>query len=124
MEEAFEENLDMLTVDEAAYFLGVTRNTLLTYVSKKKLIPNKKIELGKLLFDREAVQNFKIQKKHVQVKRSNLASLSKSHSAEEIEIIQEWRLHNRDTASVDVEIGLLTRRISRIEEELRLLQND
>ena len=124
MGEAFEENLDTLTVDEAAYFLGVTRNTLLTYVSKKKLIPNKKIELGKLLFDKETVQNFKIQKKHVQVKRSNLASLSKSHSAEEIEIIQEWRLHNRDTASVDVEIGLLTRRISRIEEELRLLQND
>ena len=62
MGEAFEEKLDTLTVDEAAYFLGVTRNTLLTYVSKKKLIPNKKMALGKLLFDKETVQNFKVKK--------------------------------------------------------------
>ena len=123
MEEAFEENGDTLTVDEAAYFLGVTRNTVLTYVSKKKIFPDKKGKSGKVLFNKETVQNFKAKKKS-HVKKGNLTYIPQNRSSEEIEIIQEWRLHQRDTGSVDVEIGLLTRKISRIEENLKLLQND
>ena len=62
MGEAFEEKLDTLTVDEAAYFFGVTRNTVLTYVSKKKIFPDKKGKSGKVLFNKETVQNFKVKK--------------------------------------------------------------
>ncbi len=97
MGEAFEEKLDTLTVDEAAYFLGVTRNTLLTYVSKKKIFPDKKGKSGKVLFNKETIQSFKKAKKTSHVKKGNLTYIPQNRSSEEIEIIQEWRLHQRDT---------------------------
>ena len=124
MEKLLEKESDEVTAHEAADLIGVTLPTVLKYASKNKLVPHKKEKCGKILFKKEEVLDFKTKKKKSTFKRSNLGGLSKHYSPAEKEVIQVWRLHPQDTGSVDVEIGLLTQRIIRIEEELKLLQND
>jgi len=48
----------------------------------------------------------------------------KTYSFKEREIIKEWSVHPKDTASVGVEIGLLSHRILVIEDHLCQAQND
>jgi len=124
LEGFFEKDSDELTVDETATLLGVARSTVLKYTSKKQLLPHTRGKFGKILFKKEAVLDFKRLKKQSAPKRVHLSHLSQKYSPEELEVIQKWRVQPQDTSSVDVEIGLLTQRILRIEEELKFLQGD
>lgn len=48
-------------------------------------------------------------------------SLSKE---EKMEVISKYQLHNRDTGSIEVQIALLSERISRLTEHLKVHKKD
>jgi len=114
---------ELLDTKQATELLGVSYRTLLGYVSKKDLTPQK--TKGKSYFCKEALETFKHVKKTRQTQRRGFNSpTSKWFSHDEMQVIGDFRLHKKDTGSVDVEIGLLSMRIEKMIDELKRCQDD
>jgi len=114
---------ELLDKEQAARFLGVSVNTLSQYVSRQGLATEK--VKGTNFFSKDTLAAFQQEKARKKHERSTLPSYtSKKFGADEYQVVQEWQLHKHDTASVDVEIGLLSLRIEKMLDDLKRYQGD
>ena len=118
---------ELITTKEAASILNRTPLTVKKYIQTRKLVPDQKIG-AENFFEKEKVLYFKSSlssKKTSPTRRLNSRSSFKtrvSHGLPESELIgvvEKWGVNAEDSSSADVEIGVLTERISQIESELR-----
>ena len=114
-------NTDYLTVKGLAQFIGVQESTVIRYARDKKLLPCHIGELGELYFAKFDAKNFQ---KQCQAARQESGRQFRgksvvTHNEEENEIVQKWKVSKHDSASIDVQIGLLSEKIRRLEEELK-----
>lgn len=115
---------EQLTLQEAANLLGVKINTASRCVRQGKLKPCYIGEFGNVFFEKYEVLEFKRRKKLVKNRKRELPRPSPKRSYDEMKIIEKWRVQTNDNSSVDVEIGLLSDKIERIEEQLKFFQGD
>ena len=116
---------DKLTITDVANMTGLQKSTIKRYTNKGKIKPSRIDKLGRLYFDRATVElmqektrlSLKEKKKRFQKTTGQV-----SFRSIEMEIIERWRLHSEDRASIDVEIGLLSNQIQEINDELHKLQ--
>lgn len=121
-----EPNTDYLTAKGLAQFIGVQESTILRYARDKKLLPCHIGELGELYFAKFDAKNFQ-KKCQAARQESGKRFRGKStvvHNEEENEIVQKWKVSKHDSASADVQIGLLSEKIRRLEEELKEHQSN
>jgi len=117
---------ELLTTKEAASLLRCSPYTVNRYVRKGMLSPDKKVANG-YLFERQKILRFK--RPAPFMKSLNRASFKTkaNHGLPEAEvmgIIEKWQVNSNDKASADVEIGVHTEKIMRIEVSLRSLSTE
>ena len=115
---------ELLTTTEASKYLGVSSSTVRDYVHKKRLEPEKVGNNN--FFSKDSLEAFKAEKeRRIRQSRKELGIHSQQKfNAEEMEIVQEFRMHKDDTGSIDVQIALLSMRIEKMFEDLKLYQKD
>jgi len=122
--EDLDSDSDRITKKDTADLLGVSRRTVSSYVEKGKLSPCYKDSFGKIYFEKSAVLNFKNTHKFKRAGKPMNYSLPPRYSYEEMKVIEKWQVQPKDVSSLDVQIGLLTRKIEDIEDRLKVLQDD
>jgi len=116
---------DKLTITDVANITGLQKSTIKRYANKGKIRPSHRDKLGRLYFDRAAVELMQGETRlslKEKKKRFQKTTEQSSFGSDEIEIIEKWRIHSEDRASIDVEIGLLSKKIEEISDELHQLQ--
>ena len=116
---------ELITTKEAASLLRCAPCTVHTYVRKGRLLPDQRID-GAYRFEREKILRFTRPSPMKNINRPNFKTRS-SHGlpeAEMMDIIEKWQINSRDTSSADVEIGVHTEKILRIESELRRIPTE
>ena len=122
--EELDSESDRITKKDVADLLGVSRRTVSSYVEKGKLSPCYKDSFGKIYFEKSAVLSFKNTHKFKRAGKPMNYSLPPRYSYEEMKVIEKWQVQPKDVSSLDVQIGLLTRKIEDIEDRLKVLQDD
>jgi small subunit ribosomal protein S15 len=113
-----------MTTKEVATLLQLNPSTIGKWAIRGDL-PSTRNHRGQRLFKESDVMSFQRTYDPKKARRAYkqchhpLGGAKRHYSASEQEIVKEWRLHEKDRASVDVEIGLLTDKINRLEEHLR-----
>ncbi len=117
---------ELLDSQQACGYLGIAISTLKKYVSTGKVNVTEKRN-GRNYFDPHYLDRFK--KSHIQ-KHKQKTDLSRNpHStrgfnAEERQVINLWCLHEKDTGSADVQIGLLSLKIDKCTDDLKRCHED
>jgi ribosomal protein S15 len=115
----------LVTTKEAISLLGCSPSTFKRYLRKGNLSTTKKID-GKSYFDKERILNFSPPNPLIK-NRPNFNQRSSSGLGKTalLDIIEKWRVNSRDNSSADVQIGIYTEKIRKIELELkRISAND
>ena len=118
---------ELITTKEAASILKCSPCTVHRYVQNGKLHPDQKVE-GKYFFEREKILSFT---RPVQImgnsrNRPNFNPRS-SYGLEKSDlmgIIDKWQVNSQDTSSADVEIGIYTEKIMRLETKIKQISAD
>ena len=122
---------ELITTKEAASILNRAPLTVKKYIQRGKLFPTQKIG-GKNFFDKEKILSFKRTLSSTKssfkrgIRQANFKTKA-SHGLPEAEmmaIIEKWQINSRDTSSADVEIGVYTEKIMRLEVKLRQIPTE
>ena len=114
---------ELITTKEAASILKCATSTIQKYVRKRKLLPDKKDGSG-YLFKREKILSFT---KPVSPQNRPSSKMRSTHGlaqTELMDIIDKWQVNANDNSSADVEIGVHTEKIMRLESELRQMPTE
>ena len=115
---------ELITTKEAASILHCATSTIQTYVRKRRLVPDKKSKGGSYFFAREKILGFR---KLVSTHKKTSFNPSSYHGLPEVElmdIIEKWQVNSKDKASADIQIGVYTEKIIRLESELRRIPTE
>lgn len=108
---------ELITIQEASYLLRCAPSSIHRYVRKGKLSPTKKID-GKSFFDKQEILSFKRPDAPKSKPGFNKNAQSGIGKSEFMEVVEKWQVNTKDTGSADVEIGVLTEKIKRLEVEM------
>ena len=113
---------ELLTTKEAAVLLSCDPSTVNKYVRKGKLRPAQRVG-GKLFFEKEVIKSLKkpLTTKNPNFNRRGQTGLNRSHLKE---IIEKWGVNARDTASADIQIGIYTEKIFKLEETIKQIPTE
>jgi len=122
---------ELVTTKEAASILNRAPLTVKKYVQIRKLVPDQKIG-AQNFFDKEKILSFKRTlsstkspfKKRISQSNFKTRTNHGLTEAEMMNIIDKWQVNSNDKASADVEIGVYTEKISRIEAKLRQIPTE
>jgi ribosomal protein S15 len=119
---------ELLTSKEAATLLKCAETTIHSYVRKGILRTTKNIN-GKRLFDREKILSFNRPSRNTSFNKRKKAKNDSASSRPRcaigmdsrvfLDIVEKYRVNSSDTTSADVQIGVYTEKISRLEIKLR-----
>jgi ribosomal protein S15 len=112
---------ELLTSKEAATLLKCAETTIHRYVRKGKLLPDKKVA-NSYFFERQKILGFKRPKPFMKSSSRPSFKTRENHSlpqSDVMHIIEKWGVNSYDTSSADVQIGVYTEKISRLEIKLR-----
>jgi ribosomal protein S15 len=119
---------ELITSKEAATLLNCAETTVRSYVRKGKLLPDKKVA-NSYFFERQKILGFKRPARNTNFNKRG--THKPDHTAHKpncaqgldsrvfLEIVSKWCIHSQDTTSADVQIGIYTEKISRLEIKLR-----
>ena len=112
---------ELLTTKEAADLLKCSPSTIERYTRLGKLQADRSIT-GRKLFEKEQVLKINPLIEAVKSARGkanfNQSGNSASKNGEFKDVIAKWQINSRDSASADVQIGIYTEKIGRLENEL------
>ncbi len=113
---------ELLTTKEAAVLLNCDPSTINKYVRKGKLLPAQRIGI-KLFFEKEVIKSLKkpLTTKNPNFNRHGQTGLKQSHLKE---IIEKWGVNSRDTSSADIQIGIYTEKILKLEETIKQIPTE
>ena len=117
---------ELVDTHQASHYLGVAPSTIKKYTANGKLSVVEKRGC-KNYFNIEELQTVKstLIKKHKQKKPFDLSrSGSRTFNEEESQVVNLWRIHEKDTSSADVQIGLLSIKIEQYAEDLKRCYRD
>ena len=116
---------ELITTKEAASLLRCAPTTVNRYVRNSMLSPDKRVANG-YLFERQKILRFTRPSPMKNINRPNFKTRT-NHGLPEVEvmaIIEKWQVNSKDKASVDVEIGIHTEKILRLEVKLRQISTE
>lgn len=113
---------ELLTTKEAAVLLNCDPSTINKYVRKGKLRPAQRIGI-KLFFEKKVIKSLKkpLTTKNPNFNRRGQTGLKQSHLKE---IIEKWGVNSRDTSSADIQIGIYTEKILKLEETIKQIPTE
>ena len=109
---------ELITLKEAASILRCAPSSISRYIKSGSLCPEESIN-GRHFFNKEKVLNFKrpvTPKDRLNYNQRTSTGLNKS---EFMDILEKWQVNSRDTGSADVEIGVYTEKIKRLEIQMK-----
>ncbi|WP_316357258.1 30S ribosomal protein S15 [Candidatus Neptunichlamydia sp. REUL1] len=110
----------LISTKQAAQIIGCSVDSLKGYISRGALRPSKTVS-GRNFYCEEKIRNFtppsKVHRgKSLSSKSSTVSSID---VVEMRDVIKKWRTSPQDNSSSDVEIGVYTEKIQRLEMDMR-----
>ena len=116
---------ELITTKEAASILNCAPCTVHKYVKKGRLIPDQRVE-GQYFFEKEKILNFTRPISKSNNNRPNF-KIRAGHGLDRLDlmgIIDKWQVNSKDTSSADVEIGIYTEKIKRLEIDIKRVSTE
>jgi len=109
----------LITTKEAISILGCTLGIFKGYIRRGNLSADKKVK-GRSYFKKERLLNFSPRGAHIRNRPSfNRHTGSGLNNANLSDVIEKWRVNSRDNSSADVQIGIYTEKIRKLEIEMK-----
>ena len=110
---------ELVGTKEAISILGCTLGIFKGYIRKGDLSADKKVN-GRSYFKKERILNFSPRGAHIRNRPSfNRHTGSGLNNADLSDIVEKWRVNSRDNSSADVQIGIYTEKIRKLEIEMK-----
>ncbi len=115
-----QEEIQLINTKQAAQIMGCSIDSIKSYLARGSLHPYKKVG-GKNFYCEETIRNFvppsKVHRgKPIPIKSNIISSVD---LVEMRDVIKKWQTSPCDNSSSDVEIGIYTEKIQRLEIEMK-----
>ena len=110
-------NVRLVNTEQAMKMIGCSKHAFKGYLVKGKIYPCKK-EGGRNYYSEESIKNFEPSRQSLSPYRKFTQGKS-SAPADMKDVVSKWRTSSHDTASADVQIGIHTEKIHRLEMDMK-----
>lgn len=110
-------NAKLINTEQAIEIVGCSKHTFKSYLVKGKIYPCKK-EGGRNYYSEESIRNFKPSSQSLSPNRK-FPHRNSAPSADMKDVVNKWRTSSHDTGSADVQIGIHTEKIHRLEMDMK-----